>query len=360
MADSPSIPELRRPMMAERSEPMTALAKTNDTPAEPISISGGLLEVIARAARDPAVDIDKMERLLEMQERVIARQAREAYAVALAELQPKLPVITERGKILNKDKQVQSTYAYWEDVNEQIRPLLAEAGFSLSFRTGRNGADITVTGVLSHREGHSEETTMTLPSDGSGNKNAVQAIASSTSYGKRYTAFALLNITTKGEDDDGQTATKYQASGEPMPRAKLDGPHTSKTALRTAVHAIIAKVRAAESIDALAAIQKENIETIRQANVDWPSLLTGDPKVPDDIGLKGAVEQRRAELAGEGAVFTGLVESMRLCDTRGALELWKEQNGDVIASLDGEEGRRFEMLLDDYEAGLGLVETANA
>ncbi|WP_185835578.1 ERF family protein [Pseudomonas aeruginosa] len=42
--------------------------------------------------------------------------------------------------------------------------------------------------------------------DTSGNKNAVQAVASSVSYGKRYTAGALLNFTTHGEDDDAFTA----------------------------------------------------------------------------------------------------------------------------------------------------------
>ena len=37
-------------------------------------------------------------------------------------------------------------------------------------------------------------------------KNAVQAIGSSVSYGKRYTASLLLNLTTRGEDDDGTAA----------------------------------------------------------------------------------------------------------------------------------------------------------
>ena len=44
---------------------------------------------------------------------------------------------------------------------------------------------------------------MLLPADISGGKNPLQAIGSSTSYGKRYTAGALLNITSRGEDDDG-------------------------------------------------------------------------------------------------------------------------------------------------------------
>lgn len=185
---------------------MNALAQQHEPqlPAEPVSLAGGLLEVIARAARDPNVDIDKMERLLEMQERVHARNARAAYYEALASMQPSLPIVTERGGIKDRNGNVQSTYALWEDVNEAIRPILAQHGFSLSFKVRRSEAEITVTGILAHREGHSEETELSLPTDTSGSKNAVQAVGSSTSYGKRYTAYALLNITTQGEDDDGR------------------------------------------------------------------------------------------------------------------------------------------------------------
>lgn len=170
-----------------------------------VQIGDGILNVIARAAADPNVDIDKLERLLQMQERVLARDARAAYFAALAEMQPNLPVIGERGAIsTDRGKTVQSTYALWEDVNEAIRPILAEHGFALSFKVRRTEGEIITTGILSHRGGHSEETELSLPTDASGSKNAVQAVGSSTSYGKRYTAFALLNLTSTGEDDDGQ------------------------------------------------------------------------------------------------------------------------------------------------------------
>lgn len=162
-----------------------------------------IISVIERAATNPDVDIDKMERLLEMQERIMARDAKAAYASALATMAPELPVISERGGIKDRHGNVQSTYALWEDINDAIKPVLAAHGFALSFRTGREDGQITVTGVLSHRDGHSEETTITLPHDSSGSKNAVQAVGSSTSYGKRYTAGLLLNLTSRGEDDDG-------------------------------------------------------------------------------------------------------------------------------------------------------------
>lgn len=330
-----------------------------DPAAEVQDISGGLLEVIAKAARDPNVDIDKMERLLQMQERVYARNAKEAYDGALAVLQPDLPVISERGKILNKNGGVQSTYALWEDVNEAIRPLLAEHGFALSFKTGKRGDQVTVTGILSHRDGHREETTVELPSDGSGSKNAVQAIGSSTSYGKRYAAFALLNITSRGEDDDGQTATKYQANGEPMARAQLHGPHTSKTALRTAIHGIIAEVRGAQSGEEIDAILKRNADTRRQADRDWPSLINGDPKIPEDIGLRGAVEAQRQLLAEDGIV-SAMIRSMKECETKHTLESWRIANEEAIELLDGADSRRFQLAWDLHESGIQAMDRVTA
>lgn len=175
----------------------------------PANETTAIIQVIERAAMNPSVDIDKMERLLEMQERIMARNAKNAFASAFAAMQPELPVIKERGGITDRNGRVQSRYALWEDMNEAIRPALAKHGFSLSFRTGYEGDKIVVTGVLLHREGHSEETTMHLPLDMSGSKNAVQGVGSSTSYGKRYTAQALLNLTSGvSEDDDGKaTAT---------------------------------------------------------------------------------------------------------------------------------------------------------
>ncbi|MCC7463321.1 MAG: ERF family protein [Gammaproteobacteria bacterium] len=163
-----------------------------------------IIQVIERAAMNPEVDIEKMERLLAMQERIHDRTAKAAYAAALAAMQPELPIIGERGGIRDRGGNIQSRYALWEDIVGIVTPILSRHGFALSFRTGNDANGVTVTGVLSHREGHSEQTSLTLPIDTSGNKNAVQSVGSSTSYGKRYTASALLNLRTGESDDDGQ------------------------------------------------------------------------------------------------------------------------------------------------------------
>lgn len=176
---------------------MNAVVKPQETAA---SEAVGLLPMIERAARDPNVDVDKMERLMSMMERVESRHAEAAFAADLAEMQDELPSIGERGNAAGR-----YTYALWEDINAAIKPVLKRHGFALSFRTDFSDG-ISVTGVLSHKGGHKIETTIKLPADSSGNKNAVQAVASSVSYGKRYTASALLNLTSHGEDDDAFAA----------------------------------------------------------------------------------------------------------------------------------------------------------
>lgn len=169
-----------------------------------------LMAVITRAASDPATDVDKLERLMSMYERITASRAKAAFDAALAAMQPKLPVVDRRGNITIKHKEtqqvIQSTpYALFEDINKAVSPILAEHGFAISFRTSAE-SKVKVTAVLSHREGHREETSLELMHDSTGSKNSVQAIGSSVSYGKRYTMCALLNITTQGEDDDATLA----------------------------------------------------------------------------------------------------------------------------------------------------------
>ena len=184
---------------------MSAVLAPEDMPrrTDPVVAEGAtILAVISRAASDPNTDVDKMERLMLMYERIESKRAVAAYQSALSDMQEALPSIGERGNAANR-----YTYALWEDINAAVKPVLKRYGFALSFRTDCQKDAISVTGVLTHRDGHREETTISLPADSSGNKNAVQAVASSVSYGKRYTAGALLNLTSHGEDDDAFAAS---------------------------------------------------------------------------------------------------------------------------------------------------------
>lgn len=165
-----------------------------------------ILAVISRVASDPNVDVQKVEKLLDMYERIVARQALSAYNAALAKMQPELPIIGERGGIKDRQGEVQIRYALWEDIVGIITPILSKHGFSLSFRTAGIEGGVLVTGVLAHAAGHIEQTSLPVELDTTGSKNKVQAMGSSVSYGQRYTARALLNLRTGDVDDDGKSA----------------------------------------------------------------------------------------------------------------------------------------------------------
>jgi hypothetical protein len=181
-----------------------AVAKVEEVhvPApQPAVEADSLLNLIERAARDPNVDIDKMERLFGMRERMQAQAAKTAFLADLSSMQAELPAVARKGEAHNKKK-----YARFEDFVETIKPFMAKSGFSYTNRIDQTDTQIRVTGVLGHRAGHQETTTLVLPTDNTGNKNPVQAWGSSLAYGKRYVGFALLGIASEDEDDDGKAA----------------------------------------------------------------------------------------------------------------------------------------------------------
>lgn len=185
-----------------------------------------MVSFIERAATDQNVDIEKFERLIALQNQERDRQAKMAFDAAMAHLQADLPTISEKGAIKHGVKVI-STYARFEDINEAIKPHLKEHGFAISFRSNFDNNMLLVTGILSHQQGHREETTMRLPFDNSGAKNNVQAIGSSVSYGKRYVLSMLLNISTGGEDDDGVGADVISAEDAAALKADLQATNSN-------------------------------------------------------------------------------------------------------------------------------------
>lgn len=171
-----------------------------------VSQTQGVIQMIERVCVDPNFDVNKMQQLLEMQERVLDRQAEQEFQNALADMQAELPAIEKNGTIKDKNGNVVSHYAKFEDVNRTIMPFMQKHGFSINFETQQGQGAVHVVGTLRHRGGHKVSTMLGLPTDTGGFKNAVQAVGSSVSYGKRYVMSALLNLTTTDEDDDGQSA----------------------------------------------------------------------------------------------------------------------------------------------------------
>lgn len=173
---------------------------------------------ILALAQNPDFDVDKLGKLIELQNAEMARQAEVAFSQAFAQMQAEIPTIIE-------DKGGNgTTYATLETIVDVTRPILNRHGFSVTFDvkttmqetptkvTTKSGEAFIFLGfarvvaVLRHEMGFSINTETVIPFDFSGSKNSntAQAQGSAISYGKRYAYCSLLNITTRNADDDAQ------------------------------------------------------------------------------------------------------------------------------------------------------------
>ena len=240
--------------MKRQTRPVKALVPAK-APVIAMDSTARLMQAMAVAAADPKCNVQKMQTLKEMYESMENRIAKIGFDNALAQMQVELPEIDRKGRITIRRKdpktgertgpiEQSTSYARWEDISDVIKPILFKYGFSLSFRTGFDEAGrVKVTGILA-RGGHREETTMILQHDATGSKNPVQAVGSSTSYGRRYTACALLNITSRGEDDDGGPRR------EPQPTLSLEQ-HAELIKLAEEADADLARFCAMLKVDSL-------------------------------------------------------------------------------------------------------------
>jgi len=150
-------------------------------------------------AMETGASMEVLEKFMSLHERWESGNARKAFDAAISEAKAEIPPIVKNAKGHN-DKR----YANFAAIAAAVDPILSKHGLSYRFRTAQTDK-ISVTCVLSHRDGHSEETTLAGPADNSGSKNAIQAIGSTLTYLQRYSLIQALGLAAT-EDDDGRAA----------------------------------------------------------------------------------------------------------------------------------------------------------
>lgn len=172
---------------------------------------------LLRHALDSGADLDRLERLMDLQVKYDQNEARKAFADDMARFKSKPLAIY-------KDKQVsygegRGKTEYWHatvgNVVQMIVPALAEFGFSHRWDLEQSDGQVIVTCVITHRLGHSQSTTLRASPDSSGGKNGIQSIVSAKTYLERHTLLAATGLATKDqEDDDGDRAEMRQMAAE--------------------------------------------------------------------------------------------------------------------------------------------------
>ena len=234
-------------------------------------------------------NIELAEKLMALQERWEKNQARKAFDNAMAEAKSEIPVIL-------KNRQVtfgQTNYSF-EDMAEIARtvdPILATYGMSYRFRTSSDTTMVTVTCIISHRDGHSEENGLSAVHDMSGSKNKIQAVGSTITYLQRYTLKAALGLAAAA-DEDGRRSKKqnphvtapsdviepiqYDDQGRPIDNIPLGDKsitRLSKSMARPDFAKCQTEIRATRTVDELQAWGEQNANRVESFPHDWQEFM---------------------------------------------------------------------------------------
>ncbi len=184
---------------------MSAVIKA-DSPLQPVTQDSALMAVLSKALDNPAFDVEKMERLLVMYERIADAKKETAFNAAMADCQKAMGPVSADAS----NPQTNSKYASYAKLDKAVRPIYTGFGFALSFDEGtaEKPDHVRVLCYCTHREGHKVTYHADMPADGLGLKgNAAMtkthATGSAKTYGKRYLLKDIFNIAVGEGDTDG-------------------------------------------------------------------------------------------------------------------------------------------------------------
>lgn len=192
--------------MAQTDGALTAL------PASPVgaTLGGSVTPAdLLRHAMESGADLDRLERLMDLQDRWEANLARKAFAEAMIEFKKNPPKVYKDKHVDFKTEKGRTQYdhATIGNANNIIIAALAEHGFAHRWITTQPGGKVVVECVITHRLGHSQSNILESAPDKSGGKNDIQAIISARSYLERHSLFDATGLASlDGEDDDGRRA----------------------------------------------------------------------------------------------------------------------------------------------------------
>lgn len=167
-------------------------------------------------------DIVVLEKLMGLQERWEANQARKAFNEAIAQAKSEIPPIIKNSVVDYTTSKGRTNYKFESlaEIARVVDPILNKHGLTYRHRSEQSGKRLRVVCVLSHKDGYSEETSLEADEDNSGNKNAIQAVGSAATYLQRYTLKLALGLSTTA-DDDGRSTSVKTAPVDDMPAVEV-------------------------------------------------------------------------------------------------------------------------------------------
>ena len=190
--------------------------------AQPVAMLNNAPMALIERAVVSGAGVETIEKLMALQERFEANRARRAFDAAIAAARAEIKPIVKTAEVDFSTSKGRTNYRHetLDAIATQIDPILAQHGLSYRFRSRQDANGVHVTCIVAHREGYSEETTLSGPPDMSGSKNAYQAIGSACSYLQRYTIKLALGLSAAKDDDASAVSGRGEISPEDFVRLR--------------------------------------------------------------------------------------------------------------------------------------------
>lgn len=180
----------------EREEAPAAMQ--SHTPA-----SDPMMVMIERILMNPEIPMDRVSAMMDMQERQMSKAAEQAFNRDFSAAMAEMPDVPKSGH----NKHSGQRYSTIDDLIRTSRPVLAKHGLSLTWGSVVSGNEITTTAYVRHSLGHTIQTSFSGNRDTGKQMNVLQGGASTETYLRRYTGFAILGLSSgDAVDDDGQSS----------------------------------------------------------------------------------------------------------------------------------------------------------
>jgi hypothetical protein len=233
-------------------------------------------DMLLRLGIEKGLAIDQLERLMDMQERWLARIAKAEFLEAKKNFQNDIPVIKKNKTANFGTGKASYEYAPLDEISAQIKDACFKNGITYDWKfqdlkDEKGNAKLKAICIVSHVGGHSEFAEMECYYDNSGGKNNIQSMGSTATYLQRYTLIGALGLTTAQSDPDG----KGTGAG---PIKKTSDAHPKPAITETAFKQALIRINKGEQT--LPDKLREHYELTEEQENAIKALLTLSPAQP--------------------------------------------------------------------------------
>lgn len=272
----------------------TAVAKADNrfyresTPAQ--SQSADLMSVIAQVAMNANADVDKLERMLAMKERLDERArededraAQRQFFADLTSAQSEVPVVVKNRKNTFNN----TAYADLAAIESAAMPIVRKFGFSVTAKSipGAEEGMQRVSFRVAHRDGNVDEFEDDFPLDNQGtggkaSKTGIQAKGATVTYARRYMLCGYFNIAISDADGVPQRAQAEPAAPVELTAGQAKALRDLITATGTDERRFLANAKAA-SIEEIAPREFGRLESLlKRKHAEIKAAPKAEPEAP--------------------------------------------------------------------------------